>query len=136
MSEENSKYLKREIKNFINAAQGIMSKTDGNIENDDLSSFAEKIWSLHHFSIQLLEEKNLDESLTYNARIIKDLTESQICTDDSKSNTCSLISAADNLKNQNEFSSIKSIMSNLISDQMASEVLLDDLMVIYKELAA
>jgi hypothetical protein len=136
MSQENSKYLKREIKDFINAAQGIMSKTDGNFENDDLSSFAEKIWSLNHFSNQLLKEKDLDESLTYNAHLIKNLTESPIRADDSKSETCSLITAADQLKKHNEFSKIKSIMSNLISDQMASEVLLDDLMVIYKELAA
>jgi hypothetical protein len=47
-----------------------------------------------------------------------------------------MLSAADGLIKHNDSSSIKYIMGNLIKDEIASEVLFDDLMVIYKELAA
>jgi len=136
MSKEKSNNLSREVKNFIDETQNLMTKNHDAIEENDLNSFAEKIWSLNHFSNELLSESNLDESVSYNARIIKDLTESPIYPDEDQKEACSLLSAADHLKKEKQFKKLKSIMCNLISDQMASEVLLDDLMVIYKELCA
>ncbi|MCH9621295.1 MAG: hypothetical protein S4CHLAM20_07140 [Chlamydiia bacterium] len=136
MSKEQSGYLCRELKNFINETQNIIGKSKETLEDKDLASFAEKVWSLNHFSNQLLSDKSLDESISYNARIIKDMTETPLYPDDSNNESCSLVGAADYFKKKHEFSKIKSIMSNLINDQLATEVLLDDLMVIYKELAA
>ena len=139
MSDENSNYLCREIKEFIDAMHGMMEKAKGDesqVDEDSLQSFADKIWNLNHFSTQLLNSSDVDESITYNARIIKDLTESPIYINAQSNETCSLVHAADHLKREQEFSKIKTIISNLIKDQIASEVLVDDLMLIYKELAA
>jgi hypothetical protein len=72
----------------------------------------------------------------YNARIIKDLTEAPIYDSRRGAISCSMLAAADQLIKENEYAKMKSIMGNLISNETASEVLFDDLMVIYKELAA
>lgn len=139
MSNEHAKYLQREIKEFINSTHTLINKAhagEGFVNNAELSRFAEKIWDLHHFSQELLQNENLDESVMYNARIVQDLTETPIYASSSDKESCSLVSAADQVKHDGEFTPIKSIMNNLIKDDISSEVLFDDLMVIYKELAA
>ena len=139
MSDEKTTNLRREIKDFINTTHFLIHKIQSDnseVLEKDLTCFAEKIWQLNHFSIELLNSKNLDESLLYNARILKDLTESPIYHTPESKQGCSLVNAADYLIKEKEFSKIKTIMGNLISNESASEVLFDDLMVIYKELAA
>lgn len=136
MSKEKSHNLRREVKNFIDETHSLMSKSDSDLSEEEFHNFADKIWSLNHYSNELLKEQDNDESIMYNARIIKDLTESPVYKSHTMNETCSLVSAADRLKKEKHLDSIRTIMMNLIRDQMASEVLLDDLMVIYKELAA
>ena len=137
MSDENSNFLRNELKEFIHATKLLIESKASEMDHEEqaLTSFAERVWNLHHFSLQLLSEQNCDEEKKYNARIIKDLTEAPLYHGSEK-DTCSLVSAADSVKNKNEFTAIKTIMANFIKDQIAAEVLLDNLSVIYKELAA
>ena len=139
MSLEHIKYLQREVKDFINLTHSLIDKAEIGeefVNNAEFVKFAEKIWSLHHFSKELLLKSNFDESTMYNARIIQDLTETPIYSSGIEKNSCSLIRAADRLKLEGDATPIKSIMHNLIEDSLSSEVLFDDLMVIYKDLAA
>jgi len=139
ISEENADYLRREIKEFINVTHYLIDKVqrhNNEVQEKELNSFAEKIYQLNHFSTLLLQAPGVDESVLYNARIIKDLTETPLYDNTGSKDGCSLLKAADHLIKENECSKIKSIMGNLISNETASEVLFDDLMVIYKELAA
>ena len=139
MSDERANNLRREIKDFINTTHSLIDKVqihNNEVQEKELTSFAEKIWQLNYFSIELLHSQDLDESVVYNARIIKDLTESPIYHTPESKEGCSLVSAADYLIKEKEYSKIKAIMGNLISNESASEVLFDNLMVIYKELAA
>ena len=134
---DHSQDLRKELKAFIHATKSLIDSKA--IEEDSadqaLSAFAEKVHTIHHFSEELLGDSSADEEKRYNARILKDLTESPIYNGSNK-NSCSLVSAADELKNNQEFSGLKSILSGFIKDQIAAEVLLDNLSVIYKELAA
>jgi hypothetical protein len=138
MSDDNSNFLRNELKEFINTTKVMIDAKDSGVEHKEqaLTDFAERVWNLNHFSLQLLNEKNAHEDNHYNARIIKDLTEAIIYHGPTSKDSCSLMSAASSLKNDKEFSAIKNIMANFIKDQIAAEVLLDDLSVIYKELAA
>jgi len=139
MSDKNSNYLCREIIEFINAMHSVMetSKVDRNdLDEDSLHSFADTIWKLNHFSTQLLQSSDISDAVSYNARIIKDLTESPIYLKPGSKETCSLVHAADRLKRDREFSRIQLIIENLANDDLASEVLVDNLMLIYRELAA
>ncbi len=139
MSDEHVKYLQREIKSFINLTNSLIDKAqigEEFVNNTEFLKFAEKIWDLHHFSKELLQKEHLDESVLYNARIIKNLIETPLYASSTNKESCSLIIAADRLKYDGSITSIKSIMHNLIKDSISSEVLLDDLMVIYKDLAA
>ena len=139
MSDKNSNYLCKEIIEFINAMHSVVeiSKVDSNdLDEESLHSFADKIWKLNHFSTQLLKSSDIDDAITYNARIIKDLTESPIYLKEGSKETCSLVDAADRLKRDREFSKVQMIISNLAKDDIASEVLVDNLMLIYRELAA
>lgn len=138
MSDDHSKYLRNELKEFIKSTKGIMDDKDSEMDQEEkaLTHFAERVWNLHHFSLELLNEKNTHEDIKYNARIIKDLTEATIYHGPTSKDSCSLVSAADSLKKNKEFTAIRNIMSNFIKDQIATEVLLDNLSVIYKELAA
>ena len=139
MADEQSKDLRKEIKTFINTTNFLIEKIqieNKNLEEQELLPFAETIHKLNHFSIKMLNSKNPQETYTENANIIKNLTESSISLDDTSSESCSLIGAADLLKNEHQASKIRTIIKNLALDQKSSEVLFDDLMVIYKELAA
>lgn len=139
MSDEKAANLRREIKEFINATHFLIDKVqihNNEVQEKELTTFAEKIWHLNHFSIELLNSQDLDESVLYNARIVKDLTETPIYASAEAKDGCSLVSAADYLIKEKQSSKIKTIMGNLISNDSASEVLFDNLMVIYKELAA
>ena len=139
MSDENVKYLQREIKSFINLTNSLMNKADIGeefVNHTEFLKLAQKIWDLHHFSKELVQKKNIEESVLYNARIIQDLVETPIYSANRDKNSCSLIRAADQLKNEGQVTPLKSIMHNLIQDSIASEVLFDDLMAIYKDLAA
>ena len=139
MLEENTQFLCREIKEFIHIANHLIDKVqrhNDEVQIKELSSFAKKIQQLNHFATELLKTPNTDESVIYNARMIKDITESPLYDARKGKIGFSMLAAADQLLKENESSTIKYIMGNLISNEMASEVLFDDLMVIYKELAA
>ncbi len=139
MSDKNSNHLCKEIIEFINAMHGVMeiSKVDRNdLDEESLHLFADRIWKLNHFSTQLLKTSDIEDAVMYNARIIKDLTESPIYLNEGSKETCSLVHAADRLKRDREFSKIEMIIANLAKDELASEVLVDNLMLIYRELAA
>ncbi|MCH9617025.1 MAG: hypothetical protein SP4CHLAM5_06510 [Chlamydiia bacterium] len=138
MADDNSNFLRDELKEFINTTKVMIDSKHSAADEEEqaLTNFAERVWNLNHFSLQLLNEKNAPEDAHYNARIIKDLTEATIYHGPTASDSCSLMTAADRLKKDKEFTAIKNIMSNFIKDQIAAEVLLDNLSVIYKELAA
>ncbi|MCH9811938.1 hypothetical protein K0U07_04140 [bacterium] len=134
---DSSQDLRKELKAFIHATKGLIDSKalEEDTADQALVAFAEKVHTIHHFSEEVLEDKSADEEKRYNARILKDLTESPIYNGPSK-NTCSLVSAADKLRHDQEFSGLKSIISGFIKDQISAEVLIDNLSVIYKELAA
>lgn len=140
MSDQNTNNLKNELKEFIKTTQTVMEKAEsskGEFEDNDVSSFADRILNLHRFSSEILSNtEDTNENTIYNARIINDLTNLPIYESDNSKENCSLMNAAAEVKKNNELNKIKMVMKNIMTDPVASEVLLDDLMVIYKELAA
>lgn len=97
---------------------------------DEFEEIAQRVWDLHHFSQELMEARPT-ESMYYNARIIKELTEERLGEIDA-----SLIEAADAMKKEKNDSLMKSAVEKLAQEDKARNVLFENLEEISQELAA
>lgn len=139
MASEDTKHLSLELKEFINLTHSLIlnEKADNQpYENQHLNSYAEKIWNIHHFTSEILKNQKESESTNYNLTILKNITETQIYSNTNSKESTTLISAADDFKYQHNDHKMELIFNNFVKDPKASEVFLENLMVIYKELAA
>jgi hypothetical protein len=137
---KHKKNLKIVIDNFIQESSETLTTAKINkkgLSHQVLESLAQKIWDLHHFAIELLEnEKHLDESTRYNAIIIKDLTEAEIALNGDQENSISLLNAADETRKTHKDKMLRTLIESWAIEENLKEVLFDDLIQISKELAA
>lgn len=138
MHEAGRRNLKKVIEAFLHESSRIINTVENQPEKlqaRDLEIFAEKIWDLRHFAIELISQFP-DESTWYNASIIKQLIDEPLDIDPDKKTHISLIQAADLAKKTHNDQTLRSLIRAWTVESAAREVLFTNLREISQELSA
>ncbi len=138
MNHNAKKNLKKVIDAFLHESTRIVNTAENQpdrIQARDLEIFAEKIWDLRHFALELLDQFP-DESTWYNASIIKELIDEPLDIDPEGKVKVSLIQAADLAKKTRNDKTLRMLLRAWTIESAAREVLFSNLRDISRELAA
>lgn len=134
--DDAKKNLQRVIESFLSQSSKALSESSqGQLSEEELEAFADKIWELRHFAVELLES-HPDESTWYNASIIKELVEQPLVIEDETKPKKSLIQAADEIKKEHRTRTLIAVVQSLNKEPTFRDILFTNLKQISLELAA